>query len=189
MLLVFVNGVAVLSAIALPGHGNDQLGLGLILLTLVSAWGVGGYGPTRRHHWIYRTTGRPHGWVWPKFGAVTVVWASMVFVHGSWLVALTDWHVIDLVAVLPTLFVELVTGCVVGIPLPVSRESSISGAVAEAASMVLLVAVGASAQSLMSGVESLTGILLAQGALLVGAVGAYAGVAYRVSARAALDAT
>jgi len=46
----------------------------------------GSTGPTRTHHWIYRTTARPHAWVLPKVVAALVIWASMTAVHGTWLV-------------------------------------------------------------------------------------------------------
>ncbi|WBQ04206.1 hypothetical protein [Kribbella sp. CA-293567] len=171
MLLVFVNGIAVLAAVFMLRSAQDEFGLGVIVLTMVSAWAVGAYGPTRRHHWIYRTTEHPYAWIRPKLVAVGAVWVLLISVHGGWLVLLTNWTLRDLGLLLPTLLIELIVAAAVGVLLPVGRDTSISGAMSDALALALLLAVTSGLQSLLSQVGSVTSILAVQAVALITAFG------------------
>ena len=59
VMLIFLNGVAVLALAGTGASGNDPLGTAYLILPMLSAVGVGAFGPTRRVLWLYRMTGRP----------------------------------------------------------------------------------------------------------------------------------
>ncbi|MGL5865585.1 MAG: hypothetical protein ACRCYX_06870 [Dermatophilaceae bacterium] len=171
--LFFVNGVAGILALASLASEQDQLGLGLITLTIISAWGVGVYGPTRRHHWVYRTTSHPRSWIGAKFLAAVLVWLLMVSFHGSWLVAITEWTLSDVLLTVPTLFVELIVACIVGMMIPVSSDTSISGSLSESFALLLLVGVGAAVQVMVSTISEFRVLATAHGLLVAVALAAY----------------
>lgn len=150
VLLLFVNGLCLAAIISAAIAGSDDLGLFYISLGVASALGIGCYGPTRRHHWIYRVAGQPTSWVMPKFLAVFVVWTTMMAFYGSALILFTDAQPIDLVTALPMLFVELCASCILGLLLPVSRDQSIGGAVSEAVAVVGLIGLTFGLQSMLA---------------------------------------
>jgi hypothetical protein len=138
---VFLGFSGILAIIAAISWGRsmnaDQWSaLGYIFLALASTVGVGSFGPTRPAHWIYATIGRPLGWAVPKLSAVLIVWMASIVGLLFALEILTSWQASDAWSLLPTLLVELVAGCVVGLLLPVSQEQSLGTAFSE------LVAVG-----------------------------------------------
>ncbi|MBG6179625.1 hypothetical protein [Arthrobacter sp. CAN_A1] len=150
VLLLFINGLAIAAIVVTWIAGGDEYGATYLVLTIVSAFGIGAYGPTRRHHWVYRVTGAPHAWILPKFLSVTVIWAVMILIYGTALVLWSGWYFIDLVAALPVLFIEMAAGCLIGLLLPVSREQSIGGAVSEAVALVGLIGLTFAVQTLIA---------------------------------------
>lgn len=161
VLLLFINGLCIAAVISAATTGADDLGLTYVALAIASSIGIGCYGPTRRHHWIYRIAGVPTAWVAPKFMAVVGVWSAMMAVYGTGLVLLTGWEPFELVMTLPMLFVELCASCIVGLVLPVSRDQSIGGAVSEAVALVGLIGLTFAAQSAVAMAPDLQiGVLL-----------------------------
>lgn len=180
VVLVLLNGLGLLGLAWSALGGQDGLGLGALLLMALSCWGIGAFGPTAGHHWIHRTAGRPNAWVWPKLGAVLTVWLAMIAVHGTWLVLLTDWMLIDLLVMLPVLFVEVVVSCTIGIVLPVSLNNSMAGAFSEGVALMVLVTLTGAVQSVTGALPDLLSMAGFHGALVVGAL-----LVYRTVARAA----
>lgn len=150
VLLLFVNGLAISAIVVTWIAGGDEYGATYLVLTIVSAIGIGAYGPTRRHHWIYRVDGTRHAWILPKFLSVAAIWAVMIIVYGSALVLWSGWYIVDLIATLPVLFIEMSAGCLIGLLLPVSREQSIGGAVSEAVALVGLIGLTFAVQTLIA---------------------------------------
>lgn len=150
VLLLFINGLCVAAVVAATAAGTDDLGLTYVALAIASSIGIGCYGPTRRHHWIYRIAGVPTAWLAPKFLAVVVVWSAMMTIYGTALVLLTGWEPFELVMSLPILFVELSASCIVGLVLPVSRDQSVGGAVSEAVALIGLIGLTFAAQSVLA---------------------------------------
>ncbi|MFJ6077054.1 hypothetical protein ACIQC0_01965 [Pseudarthrobacter sp. NPDC092419] len=161
VLLLFINGLCIAAVVSAAAAGADDLGLTYVALAVASSIGIGCYGPTRRHHWIYRIAGSPTAWVAPKFMAVVAVWSAMMAIYGTALVLLTGWEPFELVMTLPMLFVELCASCIVGLVLPVSRDQSIGGAVSEAVALIGLIGLTFSAQSVLAmSANLLIGVLL-----------------------------
>ncbi|MBT2555474.1 hypothetical protein [Arthrobacter sp. ISL-5] len=173
VLLLFVNGLCVAAVISAAIAGSDDLGLFYISLGVASALGIGCYGPTRRHHWIYRVAGQPTSWVMPKFMAVFVVWAAMMGFYGTALILFTDAQPVDLMMALPMLFVEMCASCILGLLLPVSRDQSIGGAVSEAVAVIGLIGLTFGLQSTLAASGSLFAIVLVQLMMMIAVVAAY----------------
>lgn len=139
---------------------------------LVSTIGVGSFGPTRPSHWAFSVAGRPLGWVAPKLGSVLLLWAMATIVLVLVFSQFTAWRPSDLPGLLPTLLLELVAGCVVGLLLPVGREQSLSGAMSEAVAIIVVVSIALGFQSL-PGVDTPVGYVVAHAVGILGLVGAY----------------
>lgn len=181
-MLIFLNGVAVLALAGTGASGNDPLGTAYLILPMLSAVGVGAFGPTRRVLWLYRMTGRPLAWVVPKMLAVCSVWAVVVVGYGAALALLGQWTWHDLAWMLPISLAELLVAMAVGVLLPVTADQSISGSISEAAALVSVIVLAAGFQSALAGVDSLWWAL----ALQVAAIGLAALGYGLVSVRAAL---
>lgn len=187
MMLVFANGVGLLCAFWMSlGSGEDPLGVGIIVLTILSAWGVGAYGPTCRHHWIYRAAGRADGWILPKLCAVLSIWGICMAIHGTWLVLIGGWSWRDLLLAIPTLLVEVLISCAVGVLLPVSPNTSISGVVSESIAMLLIVATAAAAQAALASMTSLALAMTAQVSMVALAVSLYIAAGHGVGTKPVL---
>lgn len=182
VMLIFLNGVAVLALAGTGASGNDPLGTAYLILPMLSAVGVGAFGPTRRVLWLYRMTGRPLAWVVPKMLAVCSVWAVVVVGYGAALALLGQWTWHDLAWMLPISLAELLVAMAVGVLLPVTADQSISGSISEAAALVSVIVLAAGFQSALAGVDSLWWAL----ALQVAAIGLAALGYGLVSVRAAL---
>lgn len=150
LLLLFFNGLAAFVALVVIGSGKDDYGLGLMLLTVFGVLGVGAYGPTARHQWIYRVAGRPLGWILPKFCAAGAVWALMVVAHGSWLMIVGSWQVRELLMLVPVLLTEFVAALGIGMLIPATDTTAVSGALAEACSVAVVLAVGTGVQTVLA---------------------------------------
>jgi len=183
VMLVFLNGVALLGLLAVATTGGDQFGTSYLILPILSAIGVGAFGPTRRVLWIYRVTGRPSAWVLPKLLAVLSVWALIIVLYGAALVWLGQWSPLDLAWMLPLLAAEVLVAMTIGVALPVSAEQSINGSVSEAATLVLLIALTAGVQSALGGITSLPLAVFMQTLVVLGALAGYLLVA-RTASRA-----
>lgn len=181
VMLIFLNGVAVLALAGTGASGNDPLGTAYLILPMLSAVGVGALGPTRRVLWLYRMTGRPLAWVVPKMLAVCSVWAVVVVGYGAALALLGQWTWHDLAWMLPISLAELLVAMAVGVLLPVTADQSISGSISEAAALVSVIVLAAGFQSALAGVDSLWWAL----ALQVAAIGLAALGYGLVSVRAA----
>ena len=181
VMLVFLNGVALLGLLAVATSGGDQFGTSYLVLPILSAIGVGAFGPTRRVLWLYRVTGRATAWVLPKLLAVMSVWAVMIACYSTALVWLGQWTLLDLAWTLPLLAAEVLVAMWIGVLLPVSAEQSINGSVSEAATLVLLIALTAGMQSALGGITSLPVAVAIQAAVVLGALGGYLLVARQAS--------
>lgn len=183
VMLVFLNGVAVLGLVGVVTTGGDQFGTSYLILPILSAIGVGAFGPTRRVLWIFRVTGRPTAWVVPKLLAVLSVWALIIVLYGAALVWLGQWSLVDLAWMLPLLAAEVLVAMTIGVMLPVSAEQSINGSVSEAATLVLLIALTAGVQSALGGITSLPLAMSMQALVVLCALAGYLLVA-RAAGRA-----
>lgn len=154
VLLLFINGLCIAALVAVALTGGDDLGVFFVSLGVASAIGIGCYGPTRRHHWIYRVTGTSDVWVGPKFRAVLLIWIAMMATYGSVFSIVAGTGPGDLLLALPMLFVELCASCALGLLLPVSRDQSIGGAVSEAVAVVGLLGLTFGLQSVLAGSTS-----------------------------------
>ena len=173
VMVIFLNGVALLGLLAVVGGGGDQIGTAYLILPILSAVGVGAFGPTRSVLWIFRVTGRPAAWVLPKMLAVLGVWAMIIALYSAALVWLGQWSLTDLAWTLPLVTAEVLLAMAIGVLLPVSAEQSINGSVSEAATLVVLIALTAGFQSAMAGVDGLPLAVGRQVAALLVALSAY----------------
>lgn len=173
VMVIFLNGVALLGLLAVVGGGGDQIGTAYLILPILSAVGVGAFGPTRSVLWIFRVTGRPAAWVLPKMLAVLGVWAMIIALYSAALVWLGQWSLTDLAWTLPLVTAEVLLAMAIGVLLPVSAEQSINGSVSEAATLVVLIALTAGFQSAMAGVDGLPLAVGLQVAALLVALSAY----------------
>jgi len=102
-----------------------------LLLLLTAEVGVGGYGATWAHHWLYRSSpGSPSAWVAPKLAATTGWWALMVAGVSGLAALLANWQSGVLLSVLPQMAVVFVAGSLAGLLFPVSQEQSLSSVAA-----------------------------------------------------------
>lgn len=122
--------------------------VGYLFLALASTLGVGSFGPTRSAHWIYATVGKPLAWVLPKLSSIAILWLSSVAITFAALSALTAWKPAESLHLLATLFVELLTGSIVGIILPVNQQQSLSTAFSEMVTIGIVFAVPMALRSL-----------------------------------------
>jgi hypothetical protein len=183
VMLVFLNGVALLALVAMATGGGDQLGTAYLILPILSAIGVGAFGPTRRVLWLFRVTGAPTAWVVPKMLAVLSVWAMTIAAYSAALVWLGQWTFVELAWTLPLLAAEVLVAMAIGVVLPVSAEQSINGSVSEAATLVLLIALTVGVQSALGSITILPLAIAVQTFVLLGALAGYLLVA-RAASRA-----
>jgi hypothetical protein len=175
VMLVVVGGVAVASLTVWRASFSGSSGvLGVyLILTLIGTLGVGSFGPTRAHHWIYLLLGRPLAWVVPKLVSVLLIWASVAGIYLTTLSISTGWSPGEAVTMMPLHLIELAAGCVVGILLPVTREQSFGGAISESVAIVVVVSVSTVIQQLPLGgsaVALVTGYALMIAGVLAGYV-------------------
>lgn len=173
VMLVFLNGVALLGLLMMATNGGDQLGAAYLILPILSAIGVGAFGPTRRVLWIFRVTGRPTAWVVPKLLGVLSVWLVIIGLYGAALVWLGQWTLLELAWTLPLLGAEVLVAMAIGVVLPVSAEQSINGSVSEAATLVLLIALTLGVQSALAGITVLPVAIALQAGIVLAALAAY----------------
>jgi hypothetical protein len=184
MLVVYLG--AALAAVTLWRDAVSSAGgqgAAFLLLTLVGTIGVGSFGPTRAHHWIYARAGRPGAWVAPKLTAVLCIWGGLVLVIAGLLHVTGVVSLGEILPLLPLHVVELTLGCLVGLLLPVDSEHSISGALSEGVAVLCVV----SATVVLGQVPwpSAPAYASAIAALLVALVAVYALVARRQTVTAA----
>lgn len=180
--LLLLNFIGLFSCIFILLHdGNDGMGLGALLLLSISCWGVGAYGPTRNHHWIYRASGESTRWIWPKLLAVLALWSISICVHGTWLILLTEWQVIDFIIMLPTLFIEVVAACSIGILLPVGGSNSISGTIAESVGIAASFGISLVIQNISGMFNSLPGIVCFYAVLIFLSIYVYLAIGRKAS--------
>lgn len=173
--LVFLGGVALLSLTigreAMSGDSGPLIVL--LILTLFGTIGVGSYGSTRSHHWLFHMSGRPLAWMAPKLLSVVAIWstASVVYIAAS---ALTTGRCVwEMLGVLPMSGIELLAGCLVGIVMPISREQSLTSSFTESVAVVVVLSVAIGLQQATASLS--LGAYLAICALAgSGLVGAYA---------------
>jgi hypothetical protein len=170
VLLLFINGLCAAAVVSAALTGGDELGLFYVSLGVASAIGIGCYGPTRRHHWLYRVTGNPAAWVGPKFRAVLLIWAGMMALYGTAFMLVSGAGPIEFALALPMLFVELCASCALGLLLPVSRDQSIGGAVSEAVAVVGLLGLTFGLQSMLAASTSFLTSLAIQLVMMAGAL-------------------
>lgn len=145
------TGVLATTTIAVWGRSataDRWYEIAYVFLALVSTVGIGAFGPTRSAHWVQAVAGRPTAWVGPKLVAVVALWLGSVLVLCTAFALFTPWRPADLGSILPTLLLELVAGCVVGLVLPVSREQSLSAAMSEGVAVLIVFSVTLGYQSL-----------------------------------------
>lgn len=106
------------------------------ILAFISMLGIGSFGATRAHHWIYPLSGKSNGWVIPKLISVALLWLAAFFLIAIFMVALGTWQWMPVVHQIPFLLVELAVSCVIGLLLPVSTEQDLSNLLAETTAMV-----------------------------------------------------
>ncbi|WP_395398575.1 hypothetical protein ACHMXB_12205 [Arthrobacter sp. UC242_113] len=173
VLLLFINGLCAAAVVSAAAAGGDELGLVYLALGVASAIGIGCYGPTRRHHWIYRVTGSPTAWIGPKFRAVLLIWAGMMVVYGTAFMLVSGGGPVEFFLALPMLFVELCASCALGLLLPVSRDQSIGGAVSEAVAVVGLLGLTFGLQSMLAASTNILVSLAVQIAMMAAAFAWY----------------
>jgi hypothetical protein len=146
------------------------------VFALAGTIGVGSYGPTRDHHWLYLVMRRPLAWVAPKLASVGVIWLGLFLTYFLLLTVLTDWNPQDGLTMLPMLVVELCTSCIVGLLLPVTREQSLGGSLSESVAVIVVLSVVVGFQWLPWGDD--LALYLASCALVVGLlIGGYWAIA------------
>jgi hypothetical protein len=160
-LLIFVCGFTASAVLAWGRSGTtDQwFTVSLLLLAVVSTAGVGAYGATREHHWLYHTTRRPSAWISPKLIASTLVWAFLVSSVGLILWLFTPWRPSDVVVLMPGLAVEFLAGCLIGLAIPANREQSLSASLTEAVAALGCMSVTVGVYSLPFATASYSGYL------------------------------
>jgi hypothetical protein len=173
VLLLFINGLCAAAVVSVALTGGDELGVFYVALGVASAVGIGCYGPTRRHHWLYRVTGSPTAWIGPKFRAVLMIWAVMMAVYGTAFMLVSGAGPAEILLALPMLFVELCASCALGLLLPVSRDQSIGGAVSEAVAVVGLLGLTFGLQSMLAASTNLLTSLAIQLAMMAAAFAWY----------------
>lgn len=119
-----------------------------LLLALASTIGVGSFGATCSHHWIYRVARQPLRWALPKLGSVLILWACLIAEILLLLFALTSWRGSGLFDLFVMCVTVVLAGCVVGILLPVNRDQTLGGAISASVSIILVMAVSWALQSL-----------------------------------------
>ncbi|MDQ1058485.1 hypothetical protein QFZ23_002386 [Arthrobacter globiformis] len=173
VLLLFINGLCAAAVVSAAATGGDELGVFYVALGVASAIGIGCYGPTRRHHWMYRVTGTATAWIGPKFRAVLLIWAGMMAVYGTAFMLVSGAGPVEFALALPMLFVELCASCALGLLLPVSRDQSIGGAVSEAVAVVGLLGLTFGLQSMLAASANLLISLAVQIAMMAAAYAWY----------------
>jgi hypothetical protein len=173
VLLLFINGLCAAAVVSVALTGGDELGVFYVALGVASAVGIGCYGPTRRHHRLYRVTGSPTAWIGPKFRAVLMIWAVMMAVYGTAFMLVSGAGPAEILLALPMLFVELCASCALGLLLPVSRDQSIGGAVSEAVAVVGLLGLTFGLQSMLAASTNLLTSLAIQLAMMAAAFAWY----------------
>lgn len=173
VLLLFINGLCAAAVVSAALTGGDELGVFYVALGVASAIGIGCYGPTRRHHWLYRVTGNPAAWIGPKFRAVLLIWAAMMALYGTAFMLVSDSGPVEFLLALPMLFVELCASCALGLLLPVSRDQSIGGAVSEAVAVVGLLGLTFGLQSMLAASTNVFISLAVQFAMMAAALSWY----------------
>lgn len=141
------------------------------IFALAGTIGVGSYGPTRAHHWLYLVMRRPLVWVVPKLASVAAVWLSLFLLYFGLLTLLTSWHPRDGLAMVPMLLVELSASCLVGLLLPVTRDQSVGGSLSESVAVIVVLSVAVGFQWLPwgdSGIAYLAACFVVIGLLLGG---------------------
>lgn len=119
-----------------------------LLLALASTIGVGSFGATCSHHWIYRVARQPIGWALPKLGSVLIIWAFLIAEIILLLYALTSWQGGGLYELFVMCVTVVLAGCVVGIMLPVNRDQTLGGAISASVALILVMAISWALQSL-----------------------------------------
>jgi len=174
-LLMFTSSFTLIAVLAWGrgGTSGTWLTISLLLFALVSTVGVGAYGATREHHWLYRTTRRPYAWMWPKLAGSAVVWAALLLLIGTVLSAFTAWRPADGLFLVPVLTVEFLAGCLIGLVVPANREQSLSASLAESLAVLGCMSVTVAVYSLPFATSSHAGYGLTCATLTVLLLAAY----------------
>lgn len=153
-----------------------------LFLALASTVGVGSFGSTRAAHWIFNVSGRPRGWIAPKLAGVALLWSTLIATMMVLFTSTTSWNESDALSLLPTLALEMVVGCVVGLVIPVGREQSFGSAASEVVAVLVVLSVAVGVQAL-PWMDSTIGIVLTHAVGLATALTLYVAVARERSSR------
>lgn len=135
--LVIIGAVLGLALVAWHDSGAATwLTASVVLLAAISTVGVGAYGATRDHLWMYAVTGSSLRWVVPKLTAVLVIWLALTVLTSVVMLVVTPWRPQDLGAMWGMYVAELALGMVVGVLLPVGFEQSLQSAASEALAVI-----------------------------------------------------
>jgi hypothetical protein len=159
-----------------------------LFLALASTVGVGSFGSTRPAHWIFSVAGRPRGWILPKLSGVVLIWSTLIVAMMAVFSMTTSWNESDGLRLLPTLALELLIGCVVGLIIPAGREQSFSTAMSEVVAVLVVLSVAVGIQSL-PWMDSTVGMIATHAVGLGVALGLYIAVAREQSRKPLVGAS